>query len=114
MSRLIKARTNNSMRPVHRNSTTSKDGRRSDTPNIRPRIEGRVAQCINTTANHPIVSEDTLATLSAKKDLTLVRSKSNIELFFVEDVSSDLSDSWFVPSWVDVVSMVVKSLFNCW
>ena len=105
MSRLIKARTNNNSNPVHKNATTSMEGSRSEIPKINASIEGMVAACMNTTANHPIVSDETLAALSIKN--RFIFSISNTVTFFVEDVSSDLGDSWFVPSWVDVVCMIV-------
>ena len=94
-----------SIRPVHKNATTSNEGNRSDTPKISPRIEGMVAQCTNTTASQPIVSDEYFLACSVKYSLIL--SKSGIQFVFVEDVSSDLGELGFVPSWVDVVGMIV-------
>lgn len=108
MSLLIKARKKNSISPNQIKPTTSSEGSLSETPKIKERIEGTVAQCINTIANHPTVSADILAMLSLKN--FFIVSILNC-IFSVEDVSSDLSNSWFVPSWVDVVCMIIDSLF---
>ena len=64
MSLTIKARINNNNKPPHANITTSSEGSLSDIPSINDSTEGIVAQWINTTANHPIASDDKCENLS--------------------------------------------------
>lgn len=103
MSLLINARMKNSVSPVQINITTSKGGKRSEIPRMSVIMDGIVAQCIKTIATHPTVSEDSLVKYSTKSNF--IRVISNC-ICFVKDVSSNLGDSWFVPTGVDVVSMV--------